>query len=1037
MKKIFTLILFCAISFTSIAQSVSFSVMIPPCNNDGTIRANISGMVPPFTVKWTTFGTNGTTITHTGVTGMTDLLTSYSGGPVTVSVTNATTAAINTYSGAPPLTYSVGTTAAICPALGSATVTVTGGTAPYAYQWYDVESNVTVGASAIISKPGGKYGITITDNAGCKYGSKVDPTLATIAHVAPFTVSLTATPANCTNGSATATPSAGVAMPVTYAWSNGATTPTISGLISGNYGVTVTDATGCVSGLDTGGFADFIFVPQAISISAGMVSGAPTCTNADGTASVFASGGTAPYTYLWSNGATSPSQTGLAAGNYAVTVTDANGCSGTGNASLVAFTPIAVTYSSTPTLCTSPTGNASLSLSGGTPPYSIMWYTTPAQTAVTATNLAAGNYDFKVTDAAGCERTGTVQVFPISNILPNFSVTGAICTLATGGASVAPTGGSAPYSYLWSTGASTSFISGVATGTYNVTITDNVGCSVVRPVYVPSSSTVSASVVSTPASCIYANDGTLTAVGSGGTPPYTFGWSSGGTSSIITGLASSGYWVDVTDAAGCTASKYSYVGYDASNTSCYCTIAGTVFNDLNHNCTKDAGEPGIPNIQLFCTGRGYTYTDASGNYSFIVPSGSYNIFQTVKTAYPLATCQVNGIPVTAVAASGCVQTVNFADTANPIHDIHVSNWNYFSPPVPGNSYTHSILVTNEGSVVEDSILATYKPDGQLFAPTFVPTGTFTGTPYSYSSLTALNPGVTKAFYATYNVPANIPINTSVVFIDTAAYKAPLTNWLADYTPWNNVVRNTQTVVASYDPNFKQVSPKGTGPTGIITANDTVLEYMVHFQNTGSWYAQNVVVIDTLDNNLNWATLQTVYMSSACNVTLKEVGLKRVATFTFSNVNLPPQMFDDVRSNGMFTYTIKTNSGLPAGTQIRNRASIYFDYNAPVATNITLNTIGTAPVNTVETVAGNTNNTFSVYPNPASKAFSAVINSEAANTATMSVCDLSGKTLVNQTIEVQKGTQVVTTDISQLTPGIYFVTLNENGKVSTQKLVVIK
>jgi uncharacterized repeat protein (TIGR01451 family) len=278
---------------------------------------------------------------------------------------------------------------------------------------------------------------------------------------------------------------------------------------------------------------------------------------------------------------------------------------------------------------------------------------------------------------------------------------------------------------------------------------------------------------------------------------------------------------------------------------------------VNNNCTQDAGEPGIPNIQIYCSGIGYTYTDATGHYSFKVPSGSYTISETVLAFYPLSGCQSNAIPVTAVASAGCIHTVDFANLINPIHDMHISTWDY-NYAIPGHAYTQVSVVSNDGTVTEGSILAGYKTDGQLFAPSFVPTGIFSGTSYWYNSGTfpSLNPGFAQALYMNYTVPTSIPLGTDVVTKDTVAYTAPMaTNWLADYSPWNNVNYNHTFTVSSYDPNFKEVNPKGSGPTGLITSSDSILEYMVHFQNTGTWVAENVVVIDTLDNNLDWTSLK--------------------------------------------------------------------------------------------------------------------------------------------------------------------------------------
>jgi uncharacterized repeat protein (TIGR01451 family) len=543
---------------------------------------------------------------------------------------------------------------------------------------------------------------------------------------------------------------------------------------------------------------------------------------------------------------------------------------------------------------------------------------------------------------------------------------------------------------------------------------------------------------STPASCIFTSDGAMTATPVGGTTPYTYSWTSGGTTSTVSGLPTGRYWVNVTDASGCTANSYNLLGYNPAGTSCYCTISGTVYDDVNGNCIQDAGEAGIPNIQIYCSGIGYTYTDMTGNYSFKVPSGSYTITETVLSFYPLSPCQSNNIPVTATASSGCVIPVNFANTISIIHDMHISTWDY-SHPIPGQPYRQVALITNAGTVTEPAMLGGYNADGQVYAPTFTPSGYFSGAPYWYHSTTgfpSLTAGHSQTLYMDYFVPGSVPLGTSLLFKDTVAYVAPITNWLTDYSPWDNVDYFNTTVVSSYDPNFKEVSPAGTGPTGIIAYSDSVLEYMVHFQNTGTSPAIDIVVIDTLDDNLNWTSMMPVFESAKCQVTLGQSGTKKVAKFTFHDINLPTQSSSEVNSSGFFTYTIHTKPGLPVGTQFKNSASIYFDYNAPVKTNTTINTLGSTLPAVVSNTATEIRQSFTVYPNPASKTFNAIISSDIAGNAIMNIADVTGKVLLTKTVDLQTGTQSVATDVSRLTPGIYFVSLAGNGKVQTQKLVIM-
>lgn len=1036
-KKLLPVLLLSAIVGSASAQTVTLSVPITPCHSDGVITATASGMTPPLTVTWVTHGTTASTIVHT-VTGVTDALTTYSGGPVEVYISDGTLFTSGSYGAAHPISYTHATTDAVCPALGSASGTATGGTAPYTYKWFNKTTGSVIASGAVASLPTGNYGLTITDAAGCEYGSKFNDDTIAVGYVS-YAATVSATPANCTNGTASvdAVDPAAV-LPLSYHWSNGASSATITGLSKGNYSVEIVDAAGCKASGTTGVYEPYtVTVAQTTTISTSSTSTPATCTSADGAAAVFPSGGSAPYSYSWSNGAVTASQTGLSAGIYYVTVTDANGCTGEDAISIGTSTPITATISTAPSLCTSATGNASLAVSGGTAPYSYYWYTTPVRTTATAAALPPGDYSFKVTDAVGCVRTGVATVPPVNVITTSISSTSPLCTLSNGALSVTATGGVAPYSYSWNTGATTAGLTGIPAGSYSVTVTDAMGCKTKPNFYLGSYSPVAIGMSTTDASCIFSADGSITANAFGGTAPYTYTWSSGGTTPTVSGLAKGHYWVTAHDASGCVAQQHTYLGYDTTATSCYCTIEGTVYADANTNCFLDGSEAVVPHVQVLCSGVGYTYTDANGHYSFKVPAGSYTITETLPELYSLSPCQLNGVSVTAATGAGCLNTVDFANAYIPAHNVRIST-STLVPPVPGRVATQRLVIINEGTLTEDSVSASFRPDGQLLIPSFVASGVFSGSSYYYTNTSALGtlaPGNNREFTINYNTPANIPLATQVITRDTVAYNGAPLAWLADFTPANNVCQHATTVVGSYDPNFKEVTPRGIGANGIISADDSVLEYSIHFQNTGTWYAQNVTIVDTLDNNVEWTSLHPIYETAPCQVSLSDAGSRKVATFTFHNINLPPQMFDDLRSTGMVTYTIHTKPGLALGTQFRNRASIYFDYNAPVVTNTTINTIGNPSV-AVNNVAEN-GATFLVYPNPASSSFNTVLRNDAAGTALMTVTDVTGNVVIASSLSLKPGTQSFATDISGFASGMYFVNINSNGINRSAKLVVIK
>ena len=1030
MKKLHALLLLLLTAAGVKAQTFSTTITQGACNNNGTASTTINGPYTlPVTLVYYQYGNQNpgsslydTIAVHSNITTLPDVLGNLPVGYYFISGVDANGQSIDSgyFYMTPAFQLLQSSTMAQCPAPGTATVTPTGGgIAPFSYAWTN-SGGAAVSSTNSVTGPAGQYSVTVTDANGC-----VITAAEYIEDSFYINAPITTTVANCTNGSATLGTLSGGTAPYTYLWSNGASTNAITGLTQGSYQVAITDANGCTSNAYT-------YVQQSITIGANPVTTPATCLQYNGSATVFGSGGASPYTYHYSNGFNGQTLTGVPAGSYDVTVTDANGCTGTGSAYITASTPITVTYSSTASSCTTPTGGAVLSIAGGQPAYAIHWSTYPSgQSGATLSNVISGYYYFNITDANGCIQSGTAYVPPVETLSANLYAADAYCTQANGSAAVSGVGGgTTPYTYAWSTGSTNAAISGVSAGYYSVTVTDAIGCHKSFAANIQTYSPISLGAITTQASCVYNADGAITAYASNGTAPYVYSWNTGATgTNSITGLSTGDYYAHVVDANGCTAQHYSYVGYNANNNSCYCTITGIVFDDANGSCIQDAGETGIEHIGVHCSGHGTSYTDASGHYSFRVPTGTYMLSENIQAFYPLAACQSNSISINTVASSGCVQTADFANVINPIHDMSVNTYGYNSP-VPGNVYHQIMVISNEGTMDETAAVSGYTTDGQLGGATFFPTGLFTAAGYQYNTnAISLTPGTQQIVNAYYNTPTNIPLGTAVVFKDTVANAGPISNWLGDYSPWDNVNYYSAVTIGSYDPNFIQASPQGTGTGGDIPSKDSIITYMVHFQNTGTYYAENIVVKNKLDANLDWTTLRPQYSSAPATVTMDDNG---VATYTFSNINLEPETWSEDGSQGMFTYTIHLRHGLPAGTTFSNKADIYFDYNAPVTTNSTLNTLldPTAIGNTVISKAN-----FTVFPNPTTGNFTASITATGNAAAELKVLDLSGRTLKSQSVNLTTGTQTVPVAMSSMASGVYFVTLTQGGVTTTQKLIV--
>ncbi|TND09336.1 MAG: hypothetical protein FD123_1423 [Bacteroidetes bacterium] len=598
------------------------------CNGQctGTATVSPSGGTAPYTYSWAPSG--GTGVSASGLCA----------GTYTCTVTDAngcTGTRTFTITQPPVLSSTGAQTNVLCngQCTGSATVTPFGGTAPYSYSWAP-SGGTGATASALCA---GTYTVTVTDANGCA-------TTRTFSITQPTALSTTGGQTNilcfgqCT-GTATVTPSGGTA-PYSYSWApSGGTGATASALCAGTYTVTVTDANGCTT------TRTFNITQPPAGVSA---TGAQTnilcngqCT---GSATVTASGGSTPYTYAWTpSGGTSASASALCAGTYTCTVTDANGCTTTRTFTITQPPALSTTGAQTNVLCNGQcTGSATVTPSGGTAPYSYSWAPSGG-TGASASALCAGTYTVTVTDANGCVITRTFTITQPTAITATTSFTSATCGGNNGTATVTPSGGTSPYTYSWSTTPvqTTQTATGLAAGTYAVTVTDANGCTASFSVTVPNAGSPTASIASsTNVTCFGLCNGTANGNATGGTTPYTYAWApSGGTGINATGLCAGVYTFTVTDANGCSSSATVTITEPTA-----VTVSGAQTNVLcNGQCTGSA---------TVTAGGGtapYTYAWA--------PSGG-----TGATASAL--CAAN-YTCTVTDANGCTITQSFAITQPP------------------------------------------------------------------------------------------------------------------------------------------------------------------------------------------------------------------------------------------------------------------------------------------------------------------------------------------------------------------------------------
>lgn len=435
---------------------------------------------------------------------------------------------------------------------GSINISPTGGTPNYTFSWSPSGGNVEDPSSLCA----GNYSVTITDANNCVVTNTFvvsEPPVVTLA----FNKKDVLCNGDCT-GSVKVSVSGGVA-PFTYNWLPlggfaGSTLDTIINICSGIYTVNVTDANGCV----TTGTVD---IGQPIAITSTVISTNVKCNNqCNGTAIINASGGISPYAFSFNTTPVSPTQTvsGLCAGTFTGTVTDANGCVSSNSFVITEPQPIVVTTTITnPTCNLSCNGSVLTNVSGGNTPYTYNWVPFGG-TVPNPTGLCAGNYTVTVTDDSLCTGQALVVLTDPIILLANVSFTNPTCNASCNGiASASPIGGNAPYTYLWASPSNTNqTVSNLCSGNYTVTVTDVNSCQATQTVTLTDPTAVTVNPATSPATCGQ-NNGSINATAINGTAPYTYNWlppvsGAQSTNTVVTGLAGGIYTVVVTDAASCS-----------------------------------------------------------------------------------------------------------------------------------------------------------------------------------------------------------------------------------------------------------------------------------------------------------------------------------------------------------------------------------------------------------------------------------------------------------------------------------------------------
>ena len=344
----------------------------------------------------------------------------------------------------------------------------------------------------------------------------------------------------------------------------------------------------------------------------------------------------------------------------------------------------------------------------------------------------------------------------------------------------------------------------------------------------------------------------------------------------------------------------------------YPRITGVVFIDSNNNGILDAGEVLKDNIKIQSSDGFYSYTNLGGQFEMTADSiGSYSVSPNVPSYY-------TPLPITRNYMLTGYDTLikdTFALQANAVVDsMSVSVIPYSWRTRPGAYYPYLISYENIGTTIispiirfnYDSSLLTYDSSNNQSV-------VHQGAALTFTDI-AIAPGQRRSSIVYFRIKTSATIGDTLV-----------SNTVITANASKSSVNTFAIIRASYDPNNKLATPVLSTQQ---VSNGNYIDYTIHFQNTGTDTAVNIVVADTLSSKLQAGRLEMLNTSHSCNVTQKDNKI----IFEFLHINLPDSSINKTGSNGYINFRIKPITSLVVDDTINNKASIYFDYNAPIITN---------------------------------------------------------------------------------------------------------
>ena len=452
-------------------------------------------------------------------------------------------------------------------------------------------------------------------------------------------------------------------------------------------------------------------------------------------------------------------------------------------------------------------------------------------------------------------------------------------------------------------------------------------------------------------------------------------------------------------------------------------IFGQVYFDSNQNEAYDVAEEARLPFQRVKENHSdqVAITSQNGTYAFYPESGDAYALSIETNEFQITTAEILEGQFERSSITGLDFGLWTAETEDALSlDITPG------PAVCGRQMPIWVNFENEGlEKVSGQVTLFFDEDFEIEST--LPQSIDQGADFITWQFTDLRPRESRGYYAILTTPLIDVIIDTFPLPDTLDIDIDL-DFDARLTTDNGSVEKSlsESFLCSYDPNDKAAQPTGESIDSFSLLGEPI-DYTIRFQNMGNFKAFDVIVRDTIDNNMDMSSLEILSSSHEMVTNLNE----NIVTFIFKDINLPPESETEAGSQGYIKYRIAARNGILDYSLIKNTASIYFDFNQPIRTNTTTNILVETLPTTSIIEKSNAESQFSLYPNPTTGEFTFITSVEAEEIKSIKVFNIEGKLVKHYLSPVSDQT------LSLNDAGVYLVEIETSAGKSTTKLVVTK